>query len=226
LHTAGEVAIGALADNDSGLLESVFEPYLHGCLLKFDSLRPKGAVTDWRAQQDFKIAAAALLDVMDVSGYAKLLAEFHENNALWATVTKAWDAYLAKNRDQSPLPLLALTIAFTEGGFEIPHRAILRTSWQQKIAWKLAKVSRHEVFHRGSLSSDTVIDHASALIRVFAHEGYGIFHDGIDVFITYYLRCVEGGSDLDFGAIRRDLQESLELEERKRQVDDSDRGVE
>lgn len=224
LHTAGEVALDALLNNEVSLLESTFEPYLHGCLLRFDSLRPNGATTDWWAQQDFKIAAAALLDVMDVSGYAKLLSEFHGNSALWQRVTSAWDAYLAKNREQSPLPLLAIAIAFTEAAFEIPHRAVLRTTWQQKVAHKLAVVPRHEVFHRGSLSSDIVIDHESALIRLFAQEPYGSFHDGIDVFIAYYLRDVEGGASLDFGTRRRDLRESIEREERRnRREDDNDR---
>lgn len=225
LHTAGEVALDALLTNNGGLLVSIFEPYLHGCLLRFDSLRPKGANTDWRAQQDFKVAAAALLDVMDVSGYAKLLSEFHGNNALWEIVTKAWDAYLARNREQSPLSLLAVAIAFTEAGFEIPHRAVLRTTWQQKIDRQLASVPRHDVFHRGSLSSETAIDHDSALVRVFAQERYSSFHDGIDVFIAFYLRSVEGGGGLDFGARRRDLRESIEREERnKHQEDGNDRG--
>lgn len=227
LHTAGEAALEALLVNDGSLLGAIFEPYLHGCLLRFDSLRPKVASMDWRAQQDFKIAAAALLDVMDVSGYAKLLSEFHGNNVLWEIVTKAWHAYLAKNREQSPLPLLALAIAFTEGGFEIPHRAVLRTTWQQKVDRKLESVPRHDVFHRGSLSSETVIDHDSALIRVFAQGRYGSFHDGIDVFITYYLRNIEGGRELEFGAKRRDLQESIEREEsNQRRQNDNDRGAE
>ncbi len=227
LHTAGEVALDVLLANDGSLLESVFEPYLQGCFLRFVSLRPKSVSVDWRVQQDFKIAAAALLDVMDISGYAKLLSEFHGNNALWKIVTTVWDDYLARDREQSPLPLLAGAVAFTEAGFEIPHRAVLRTTWQQKIDSKLANVSRHEFFHRGSLSSETVIDHDSALIRVFAQGRYGSFHDGIDVFITYYLRSVEGGGDLDFGAKRRDLQEAVEWEERNRQQNnDEDRGGE
>ncbi|HKT31008.1 MAG TPA: hypothetical protein VJS89_00785 [Gammaproteobacteria bacterium] len=225
LHTAGEVSLDALLSNDPSLLESTFEPYLHGCLLRFDSLRPKGANTDWRAQRDFKVAAAALLDVMDVSGYAKLLSDFHGNNTLWKSVTSAWNAYLAKNREQSPLPLLAIAIAFTEAAFEIPHRAVLRTTWQQKVEHKLAVVPRHEVFHRGSLSSEIVIDHDSALIRLFAQEPYGSFHDGIDVFIAYYMRDVEGGAGLDFGTRRHDLRESIELEQhRNRREDGNDRG--
>lgn len=225
LHTSGEVTLDALLANDGNLLEGVFEPYLLGCLMRFDSMRPKDAKTDWRAQQDFKIAAAALLDVMDLSGYAKLLSAFYGSDALWEIVTKAWDSYLAKNQERSPLPILAIAIAFTEAGFEIPHRAVLRTTWKQKIERKLAIVPRHEVFHPSSLGSDTVIDHESALIRLFAQEPYGSLHDGIDVFIAYYLRRVEGAGELDFGGRRRDLRESIEEEElNNARVDGSDRG--
>ena len=224
LHTSGEVVLDALLANNVELVKSIFEPYLHGCFLKFDSLRPKAASIDWRVQQDFKIAAAALLDVMDVSGYAKLLSEFHGDEALWSEVTAAWNKYLTETREQSPLPLLAGAVAFTEAAFEIPHRAVLRTTWQQKINSKFSGVPRHEVFHRGTLSSDTIIDHDSALIRVFAQEPYGSFHDGIDVFIAYFLRSVGGAKELDFGSKRRDLQEAIDWEERSKQrANDDDR---
>ncbi|OGA53220.1 MAG: hypothetical protein A3F74_07050 [Betaproteobacteria bacterium RIFCSPLOWO2_12_FULL_62_58] len=222
LHTSGEVAFDALLSNNVNLLRSVFEPYLYGCLLRFNSLRPKSVSGDWRVQQELKIAAAALLDVMDVSGYAKLLADFHGNDALWSEVTTVWNKYLAEKLEQSPIPLLAGAVAFTEAAFEIPHRAVLRTTWQQKINWKLADVPRHEVFNRGSLSSDTVIDHDSALVRVFARGPYGSFHDGIDVFIAFYLRTLKEGGDIDFGPKRRDLRQTLEREDRRqRRISDT-----
>lgn len=67
LHTSGEVAFEALLNNNAALLKSVFASYLLGCLVRFDSLRPKvESAADWRMQQEFKIAAAVLLDVMDV----------------------------------------------------------------------------------------------------------------------------------------------------------------
>lgn len=84
---------------------------------------------------------------------------------------------------------------------------------------------RHDEFHRGSLSSETVIDHDSALIRVFAQGRYGSFYDGIDVFIAYYLRGVEAGAGLDFGTRRRDLREAIERKGRRnRRTNDNDRG--
>jgi len=216
LHTSGEVAFDALLNNKRELLESVFAPYLFGCLLRFDNLRPKSISMDWRVQQEFKIAAAALMDVMDISGYARLLADYHGNEVLWEKVASAWNNYLAQKTEQSPVPLLLGVVVVTEAPLEIPHRGVLRTTWKQKIEWKLRDVPRHEVYHRGSLGSDTVIDHTSALVRIFAREPYGSFHDGIDIFIAFYLRNLDGAKDLDFGWKRRDLQDSIQRENRRR----------
>ena len=216
LHTSGEVAFEVLLNNKVKLLESVFEPYLFGCLLRFDKLRPKSISMDWQVQQEFKIAAAALLDVMDISGYARLLADYHGNEALWEKVAMAWNNYLAQKTDQSPVPLLVGVVVVTDAPLEIPHRGVLRTTWKQKIEWKLRDIPRHEVYHRGSLGSDTIIDHESALVRIFAREPYGSLHDGIDIFIAFYLRSLDGAKDLDFGWRRRDLLDSLGRENRRR----------
>lgn len=222
LHTSGEVALEALLSNEISLLKSVFSPYMIGCLMRFDSLRPKSGSTDWRTQQDLKIASAVLLDLMEVSGYAKLFSDYHGNETLWREVTDAWDKYISSKGDQSPLPLLSAVIAITDAAFEIPHRGILRTTWHQKVNCRLADVPRHEEYHRGYISSDTVIDHDSALVRIFAREPYGSLNTGVDIFIAYYLRNSKGAENMDIGWKRRDLQDSIDREnQRKRRRDEA-----
>ncbi|MDR3502098.1 MAG: hypothetical protein P4L79_05895 [Legionella sp.] len=216
LHTSGEVSFEALSKNDQNLLGNVFTMYLYGCIMRFDNLSPKTSSMDWRAQQDFKIAAAPLLDLMELSGYARLMADYHGNEQLWQIVTDAWDHFFAEKGEQSPLSLLAASIAFTEGAFEIPHRGVLRTNWSMRIRRKLSNVPRHEVFSRRYLGSHTKIDHNSPLIRIFAREPHGSFHDGIDIFITFYLRTKDGANQLNFGRKGWDLQDSLEREESKK----------
>lgn len=215
LHTTGEVSFEALLINNVDLLSNVFAMYLYGCIMRFDKLRPKITTMDWRAQQDFKIAAAPLLDLMELSGYARLMADYYNNEQLWQTVANAWERYIADRGEESPLPLLAGAIAFTEGAFEIPHRGVLRTNWKMKINRKLSDVPRHQVYSRHYIRSHTEIDHTSPLIRVFAREPHGSFHDGIDIFITFYLRTKDGADQLDFGWKRRNLQESLDRAARK-----------
>lgn len=215
LHTSGEVAFDALLENDAPLLKNVFEPYLHGVLLQFDKLRPTILATDWHAQQDFKIAAAPLLDLIDISGYAKLMADYHENMVLWEAVKQAWDKYLNQEREQSPLPLLAGAVDLTEGNFGIPHRAVLRTSWKQKITNLLRNIPRREVYGIGAITSDTEIDHESVLVRIFSGERHLSPYDGIDIFINFYLRNREDGENLDFGHKRRHFPNALKREERR-----------
>lgn len=214
LHTTGEVSFEALLTNNTDLLSSVFVSYLYGCIMRFDNLRPKSVSTDWRVQQDFKIAAAPLLDLMELSGYARLMADYHNNEQLWEAIVSSWDKYFTESSDKPPLPLLAGIIVVTQGAFEIPHRGVLRTNWKMRINGILSNVPRHEVYSRHFLASDTVIDHDSPLVRVFAQGSYGSFHDGIDIFITFYLRTKDGADQLDFGWKRRDLQESLDREVR------------
>lgn len=215
LHTSGEVSLESLLLNDVELLKSVFEPYMVGCLIQFDSLRPKSGSTDWRIQQDFKIASAALLDLMDISGFAMLLADYHNNDSLWQVVKDAWGRYLNKGGDQSPILLISAAIRLTEAAFEIPHRAILRTNWIQKVKQRLADVPNHEHYRKGRFGSETVIDHKSPLIRVFA-RGPGGFLDGLDIFVTLYLRNVNGAEDIDLGWKRKYLLEAFEREMNKK----------
>ena len=222
LYTSGEVAFDALLGNKVELLRSVIEPYLHGCLLRFNDLCPRSENVDWRFQQEFKIASAALLDVMHVSGYAKLLAAYHGNDALWNEVTAAWDKCMAEKAEPSLTSLLVGVVNITKGTFEIPHHSISHTAWEQKINWQLQNVPRHEEYHMGSIGSDTVIDHDSPLVRIFAENEYGSFYDGIDIFFEFYLRNIDGFEESDFGLKRRDLGESIEREEQRRLPNDKE----
>lgn len=225
LHTSGEITFNSLLNNDINLLKSVFRSYLYGCLLRFDSLRSKLATTDWRYEQEMKIAAAALLDVMEISGYARLLSDYHGNESLWHEIKTAWDDFLTKQHEQSPINVLAAAVILTDVAFEIPHRGVLRTSWQIAINRKLNDVPRHEEHRRGMFSSHTVIDHDSALVRIFSRDHGISFYHGIDIFIEYYLRQFEDAKNLDFGSKRRSLKSAIERENKIKSEETDKEGV-
>lgn len=214
LHTSGEAVIDALCNNDLKIVGDIFKSYFYGCLLKFDTLRPKQKATDWRAQQEFKIAAAPLLDLIDLSGYARLLADFHGNDNLWAEIKSVWDEYLDKEQASNPINLLAAAIHITEVMFEIPYRSTLRINWKQRVASSLATLPRREVYRSGSMIHDNIVIHKSPLVRIFARERHGSFHDGIDIFIALYLKKRPEKVDIDFGRRRRDLEDTIKYEEK------------
>lgn len=213
LHTSGEATLDALVNNDKEILVSVFALFFQNSLTKFDQLSPKGSATELRVENEFKIASAALLDLMDVSGYAKLLAEFHSNNALWEEVKKSWSAFFGSENQKAKLALFSAVITLNEGGFSIPHRATVRSSWQRKVERLLANIPRHRRFRRGSMGEDVLIKHESALVRVFASEHIGGFYDGIDVFVATYLKALGDSNVVDFGGKGRDLLQSVEHQE-------------
>ncbi|WOJ95533.1 hypothetical protein R0137_09725 [Congregibacter brevis] len=211
LHTAGEYTFDSLIRNDVSFLETAFQNYLIGCFLMFEELAPDGDLTDWRVQQRYKVAAAALLDLLDISGYAKLLADFHNNNRLWEIVEERWLTYLKSVPRIRLLTLLSGAVAITESGFEISHRSILRTAWKQSVDGLLRQLPRVDIA-RNRLGDDSVADHKSSLVRRFANDRHGAFDDGLDVFIEFFVRK-NGGEELDFGRRRRSLREALDREE-------------
>lgn len=212
LHATGEAAFGALCDNDIELFKSVFPPYLYSCLMTFDRLKPTTAASDWRMQQRWKVASAVLLDLMDVSGYSKLFSDLHHDNSLWTIVSDTWGGYIEKQGIDNTLPIFSIAIMLTDGGFEIPYRSMLRSNWSQKVEGRLQSVPRKEHFSRMSLSSDTEIEHDSALVRVFAKDPSS-FYDGVDIFVNYYLKGLTDQPEKYFQETGHDLLDSIEWEE-------------
>jgi hypothetical protein len=210
LHISGEVAFDALLNNDLDLLRSVFPPYFKGCLMRFDHLRPQSSDMDWRAQQELKVAAAPLLDLMEISGYSRLMSDVHGNQEVWSVVADVWNDYL-KDLAQSPLPAFAAVTTLSEGTFEIPHRGVLRTNWHLQVNNKLSDIPRRML--SSSAWGEPEADHKSALVRIFAEDSHGSFYSGVDVFKALYLREKDGTDKLDIGWKAQNLVKELERNE-------------
>ena len=223
LHTVGEALLIAMCENDCEMVETLFSRYFSGSLLQFDKQRSKQMETDWQNLNNLKIATAPLLDLMDISGYAYLLSDYHETPRLKEPIVKAWDKYLNEEQENQHLQSLAAATLLSESGFEIEHRGINRTRWSQMIQRLLEDVERQEIppdpNRRVILPEfETVPVHENALVRVFARKlDFLLSYDGIDIFLAKYVRQRENGEDLDFGGRRnrRDLEEDIRREENR-----------
>ena len=226
LHTVGEALFSAMCENDCNMVETLFKRYLSGCLLQYENLRHGEEGTDWQTQNNLKIAAAPLLDLMDISGYAYLLSDLHEMPHLKEPILTAWDACLSTESEHRTLQVLAAAVLLSESGFEIEHRGTLRTRWKQIIQRLLRDVEREEVDLGTGVphilaGSQTVPVHDSPLVRVFAKSLDYLFYDGIDVFIAKCVRHRENAENLDFGRPRsRDLEEGIRREEIRYTMDE------
>ncbi len=220
VHTTGESLFNALEGRQADAANALLKPYLAGSFSLFNELCPSGNQSlDVWTEQKLQIAAAPVIDVLELSGYAKLFAELYAVEEIWTAVWSVWDSILQTN-----VVSLTWLAAIMTGGiprFQMPHRGLIRTNWSMRVQHELDKLPRHNTI-RGGLggifASGSVV-HARALVRYCANHH---FHNGKDIFAALCLSELEGGRELEWGHGVRDLKNSLEREEERYQGDDEE----
>jgi hypothetical protein len=214
LHTVGESLITALIENDSDLVEQVFPLFFFSSFLQYDRLGTNVSQQNWQATIAIKVAVAPMLDLMDLSGYGFLLADFHDNPIISSTIADTWNKFIdARKVDgKDILAFLGAAVAITETSFEIAHRGLIRTQWIQEIANVLRGLPRQPLPSRGAfIESRTVAVHKSPLVRVMAGDQFFPMYSGIDIFISQLVRKRTDGTDINFGS-RRNFSDVLARE--------------
>ncbi len=219
LHTTGEALLLAVCENKGDGIEEIFRNYFYGILLEYDRLRPKDKELNSASEWAMNIAAAPLLDLMDISGYAYLFSEYHNAPQLKEPIISVWDKYLNEGEAKQRMQFLVTISQFTEPPFGLGHRGVNRTRWEQVVSKCLKGVERREIPWDGieSIGSfEPPMVHKSLLVRIFARHGSISSYNGIDVFLAEYIRKRENGRDLDFGRILGSrLEEAMEWEKRR-----------
>lgn len=193
LHFCGEAVLEALIDEDAGLLKDIFTRYFVGCLTQF-AKTPSNDGPDWLVAQNLRIASAAVLDLMDVSGYALLFSELHENKALWSIVCSAWNRYFADDRKTEAIVAL---VNFVESGLGAKPRDMLRIKWQRRVEDKIAQLPRKPIIDdTWYMANKMEVIHPSHLVRIMASHTNSLSYDGIDMFVALYLARKTGSESL------------------------------
>ena len=222
LNNVGEALFTAMCENDFEMVETLFKRYFYGCLLEYEKLRPEDFEKAWQSLNNLKIAAASLLDMIDISGYAFLFSEYHDEHILKKPIEQAWDEYLSDEPGIQRLQSFAAAVSLSESGIEIEHRGTLRARWKLIIQKLLSDVEHEEVPSDYNLTAisgilaepETSPKHKSSLVRVLARHPDFLFYDGIDIFITKYVCQREDGINLDFGRHRtKELEKAIRREE-------------
>ena len=191
--------------------------YFLGSLNLFQKLKPPASELDTWAQQRLNVAAAPVLDLMELSGYAKLLAELYGKEEVWTSIRTSWDVYLENMPDA--LPWLAAVARFGEPSLQIPHRGMLRTNWEMRVQSELRKLPRRRVIMGGmGIHFDEIVEHRSPLVRYAAENE---FLRGKEIFVGLYLATQPGAQKVDWGRMSADLNESLRREEEEYNDDEN-----
>jgi hypothetical protein len=209
VHETGENLFDALLDRRAGAVRALIRPYLTGTLVLFEQMKPSVPKPDVWTEQKLQIAAAPVLDILELSGYGKLFAELYSDDQLWTAVSSVWDRLL----DKRPRILTWLAAIITGGipRFQLPHRGLMRTTWSMRVQQELTKLPQRDSGRGGFgdiFGADVV--HSSPLVRYCARYD---FHNGRDIFAALYLSKHSSADKLDWGYGAKDLIESLRHEE-------------
>jgi hypothetical protein len=210
LHLMAEATFDALLDNDVDHLEAVYKPLFDGSLVLLNRLLPTEVVIDHRYRQAIKVAAAPIVDLLELSGYALLLSDYHRDDGLWRVVKGVWDNYLdAVDGDRTVKMLLILFSASSEA-MEIAHRSGVRYGWLSRVGREFESIKRSHRVEKGSFGYDESIVHPSPIVRVYANgRGLSSFN-GTELFILKFLSGHVADPDFDLGWKTLNLQRSLD----------------
>jgi hypothetical protein len=216
VHRTGEACYEALANDDAEFFEKLFPAYFIGSL--FASERVKTEVADLFPEQAVTWIFEPVLDCLDLSGYAFLYSELHDDSKLWETCKSQWKTYLAQDGTER-LERLAAFSAFQQGQFGLTPRSIIRTQWQMNLGNALEQLPRDDEITPQHPLGYRPVKHKSRIIRRIAPDegmlGSMLIHNASDAFISIFLSKQEGAEDLDFGVadgIERELLDEDEEE--------------
>ena len=206
VHTAGDLCLQSVIDNQAETLQKVFGLYLLGVLTVYEKLRQQ--LEGYEPRTFLAIVTDPIIDLMEVSGYCFLMSELTGNASLWSPVREAWQKYLDADGGRQRLEALAAMVGFDQSLFAIRPRALWRTGWKMGIDRKLEDVPQE--YEDGGWMPDKRPKHDSPLVRVFAYEApMGSMYSGAEVFVDLYLSQLAEAQNLDFGG-RHHLLDSLQ----------------
>jgi hypothetical protein len=211
VHWAGDGSFKALVDNDAEFFGDLFRPYFIGALQTVERLRPQ--VAAWtNTNSAVTWMSEPIMDLIDISGYALIFSEYHDNAALWTTCRELWDRYLAGERGAAQLSFLAAVCGHHQHLFAISPRSVLRTE-REMVATQMFGQLPRAPGHSGF--SDAAVIHKSALIRRIAPSGLHAiaYFDPQDVFVIRYLMTLPAAAGQDFGVSDDKVEDLSQLDD-------------
>lgn len=193
VHRTGEACYEALARNDPDYFRAVFGPYFFGILTVADRIRPQ--VAQWWPQTAGSWMAAPIIDLLTISGYARIFSELNDDSAAWNVTRGLWDAWFEQEPER--LQIIDAMISIERSTFALQPRAVLRTQWEMRLQQTLQALPRREA---SSPWDEGPVDHTSALIRALSpHDGLFMSYRPLDVFVALYLQERTDTAEFSFG---------------------------
>lgn len=196
VHRSGEACVRALAGQNTSLFAKLFPPYFFGILAIVDRIREQA--TGWQPMTAATSMSEPLIDAIDVSGYALVYSELHEDATAWEKCKEVWNSYLEGNDRGAKVTIIAAMYTHSRHLFALTPRSTMRTRWQMNLADRLGQIPRTEP--EGWVGRGEV-RHSSQLIREIAPwDDLGFMHYDVgDVFVARFLASLPESKGVEFG---------------------------
>jgi hypothetical protein len=221
-----EACYESCENNTPERLKKILPAVFDASLAAYEKTSQK--VQEW-SEEESKIiySTEPLVNLFEISGYAKLYSELYQNKELWEVIKNLWDIYLTTVDAKKVIKFIVAIASYRATIFKIMPQAMLRSNWQ--IAFNQKMRERGLPVFPDRDSYDFVNDrrspnHVSPLIRAIARSG-GLMglNIGQEVFFATYLSHHEAAEDIEFLS-RRDLSKRIQREEQKANYQNEDNG--
>ncbi len=169
--------------------ENLFPLLFLGSLTAHEKLRKK--LKDWQSEPLLTIASEPLVDIMELSGYAKVYSELFDISEIWNVCEATWNKYFdSHSHSTNAVKSLIELYKYRKGLFQISARDILRTNWKISFNNKLQEMSLvDDIFSSSRYPRDRDMKpkHKSSLIRALCRGRYEPHASAAEVFIMTYL---------------------------------------
>ena len=207
----------SLIEKDQNKFSMLFPLLFFGAIVASENLRTE--LSDRDVEVIVSIMSEPLLDLLNLSGYAKIYSELYNEPKLWEDCSSVWDGYFKRQKQEDKKPLLEKLIGLQEyrkNKFQIFPRDTLRTNWQLMLEHKLREMNvADDLLESSYPHQGTDKKHSSALIRALCHGRY-IHASADEVFILTYLLKLPEANGITYQD-RFDLNKNIEREEKQGQ---------
>ncbi|OYV62924.1 MAG: hypothetical protein B7X03_03745, partial [Parcubacteria group bacterium 21-58-10] len=213
----------ACETNDHERLRTIFPVVFVSSLAAYELIKAK--VQSW-SEEESKIiySTEPLINLLEISGYAKLYAELHQNLGLWTPVEGAWNLYLGGvEQARGIIQLFAAIVTYRDSIFKIMPREELRSNWLGRFGHKMEELGLRGFPVGGDRRRRDLETppHPSAVIRVISHWGGLMAFSARSVFIAVYLSVQPAAEGIEFPD-RHDLSDLIRREETDPTEDEDD----
>jgi hypothetical protein len=184
--------------NDALYFQQIFKHFFSGCLFNYENLQR--TTQDWLIQRRFLALSEPLMDLFDMSGYALLYSEFHQNPQLWETCKLVWDNFINNEKWKNLLITIGALYSLRKGTISITEHDVMRSQWKIDFQQRLRSLPKKYINKGNILGGYEVPVHPSEIISVVAgHNDMMMLHfDPDEVFIDLYLNKQIVAKDIEF----------------------------